>query len=1106
MRPALALSVSSALLTSAALSAEPTRLLRQPDIDAVHVVFCYGGDVWVAGRDGGDARRLTSYPGVESDPCLSPDGSLVAFSGAYDGNTDVYVVPVAGGEPRRLTWHPGEDAVRGWTADGTAVIFASGRTSAPIAYPKLWSVPLAGGAPSPLPVPRAWRGSFSPDGKRLAYQMIEPWETEWRNYRGGQAGPIRIIDLATAAESKLPWDGANDNSPVWLDGSVYFLSDRDLAMNVWSYDLTAAKLTQLTHFKDFDAKSLNGGAGMLVFEQAGYLHALDPRSRALRRLEITAAGDFPWARPHWEKVEKALANPALSPSGKRAAFEARGEILTVPAEKGDARNLTASPAAADRSPAWSPDGQKLAWFSDESGEYRLIIADQNGENRTVVATENPTFFYSPAWSPDSKRIAFTDANRDLWVCEVATKALRRVDNEMFAHPDRVIYPAWSPDSKWVAYTKRLPNQYAAIFLYSIASGAVTQVTDGMSDSRSPAWDAGGKYLYFLASTDYALNVGWLDMTSYDRPTTRAIYLAVLAKDVPSPLLPESDEEKKDEKGKDGKDEKAAENGKDKKAMDPKDAKKEAGKEGEEKKEVVVTIDLDGLAHRIVALDVPARDYQQLAAGAEGTVFYSEAIVNQKGLTLHRYTLEKRKAADVTSGLTGFALSADGKKLLYGTQDNAWAIVDAASEPKPGEPKPGDGKLATSELRVKVDPQLEWRQIFREAVRFQRDYFYVKNVHGLDLSWVERTYGPWVEHVRHRDDLTYVLDILGGETAIGHSFTGGGDMPDVDAVPVGLLGADLAADSGRYRIARIYTGESWNPTLRAPLAAPGVDVREGDYVIAVNGRELTAAMNPYTLFDRTADTQTRLRVNAKPTAEGARDVVVVPVASENALRRYDWIEANRRRVDELSGGKLAYLWLPNTGQGGYANFNRYYFAQAHKQGAVVDERYNGGGSIADYMVDIMARDLLGYFNNPLGDKQPFTAPNAAIWGPKVMIINDAAGSGGDMLPFMFRLKKIGPLVGTRTWGGLVGIWDVPDLIDGGYITAPRGGFYNLAGEWDVEGKGVAPDVEVEMEPRLVNAGHDPQLERAVEVALGLLPEKGVKLLPQPPDPVRVARPR
>jgi len=1102
MLPVRATTVLATVLAATALAGEPTRLLRQPDIDSRRVVFCYAGDVWVAGRDDGDARRLTSFPGVESDPSLSPDGTLVAFSGAYDGNTDVYVVPVAGGEPRRLTWHPGEDLVRGWSADGRAVIFASGRTGAPIPYPKLWSAALAGGAPVPLPLPRAWRGSLSPDGTRVAYQMIEPWETEWRNYRGGQANPIRIVDLATLAETRLPWDGANDSSPVWLGDAVYFLSDRDLAMNVWGYDLGAGKLEQLTFFKDFDAKSLNGGGGMLVFEQAGWLHTLDPRTRALRRLEITAAGDFPWARAHWEKVEKALANPALSPSGKRAAFEARGEILTVPAEKGDARNLTASPGAADRSPAWSPDGRKLAWFSDESGEYRLIVADQNGENRTEIAPEKPTFYYSPAWSPDSRRIAFTDADRDLWVCEVATKKLRRVDNEMFAHPDRVIYPAWSPDSKWIAYTKRLPNQYATIFVYSVASGAVTQITDGMSDSRSPAWDAGGKYLYFLASTDYALNVGWLDMTSYERPTTRAIYLAVLDKDDPSPLLPESDEEAKEKEK--GKDDEAAEKGKETKAKGGKDGKKDAGNEGDndgEKKEVVVTLDLEGLAHRIVALDVPARDYQQLAAGAEGTLFYSEAVVNQKGLTLHRYSLEKRKATAVTTGITGFALSADGKKLLYGTQDSAWAIVDAG-----GEPKPGDGKLATAELRVKVDPPAEWRQIFREAVRFQRDYFYVKNVHGLDLAWAERTYGPWVDHVRHRDDLTYVLDILGGETAVGHSFTGGGDLPDVDAVPVGQLGADLVADSGRYRIAKVYTGESWNPTLRAPLAAPGVDVRAGEYVIAVNGRELTAADNPHALFDRTADTQTRLRVNAKPTAEGARDVVVVPVASEAMLRRYDWIEGNRRRVDELSGGRLAYVWLPNTGQGGYSSFNRYYFAQAHKQGAVVDERFNGGGSIADYMVDIMSRELLGYFNNPLGDRQPFTAPNAAIWGPKVMIINDAAGSGGDMLPFMFRLKKIGPLVGTRTWGGLVGIWDVPDLVDGGYITAPRGGFYDLAGEWDVEGEGIAPDVEVEMEPRLVSAGRDPQLEKAVEVALGLLPEKGVKLLPQPPDPVRVARPR
>jgi tricorn protease len=651
-----------------------------------------------------------------------------------------------------------------------------------------------------------------------------------------------------------------------------------------------------------------------------------------------------------------------------------------------------------------------------------------------------------------------------------------IDNEGFAHPERTIYPEWSPDSKWIAYTKRLNNEYNTIFVYSLDQNKIHQLTDGMSDCRTPAWDKSGKYLYFLSSTNYGLNVGWLDLSSLERPIRRAIYMAVLSADEPSPLLPESDDE---------------------------EAKKEEKKEEDKKdenKNVTVKIDFKGLDQRILSIDVPAREYSGLKTGKEGVLFYLEAVPNEDGLKLNRYNLKDREAKEVISGIQNYTLSADGEKLLYGKSGNQWAIADAN-----GEVKAGEGSLKTSDMEMYLDPLKEAKQIFREAWRFQRDYFYVKNVHGLDLDWAYRTYAPWVDYVKHRSDLTYILDILGGETSIGHSFTGGGDFPDVEHVPVGLLGADYTVENGRFRISKIFDGENWNPDLRAPLSAPGIDVKQGDYLLAINGKELTDTMNLYSLFAQTADKQIMITVNSKPEMTGAREITVVPVGDETTLRQRDWIEGNRRKVDELSKGKLAYVWLPNTSVAGYNNFNRYYFAQKNKKGAVIDERFNGGGFIADYVVDLLSRELLGYFNNPVGDKQPFLAPNAALYGPKVMIINDAAGSGGDMLPYMFRMKKIGPLVGTRTWGGLVGIWDVPDLIDGGYITAPRGGFYNVKGEWDVENKGVAPDVAVEQAPKLVNEGHDPQLEKAVEVAMGLLKTEEVKLLPQPADPIRVKRP-
>ena len=1076
----LAFPLVLALLALTALTAAAeTRLLRSPDVSDSQIVFSYGGDLWIVGREGGAARRLTTNIGREGAAKFSPDGAMVAFSAQYDGNTDVYVVPAAGGEPRRLTWHPAPDGPVGWTPDGSAVVFASFRDSVPIPNPRFWTVPLAGGPPSEMPMPRAWTGQLSPDGSRIAYEPILSWEAEWRNYRGGQNRPIWVLDLDDLSLEKLPWEGSNDRQPVWIGDTIYFLSDRDWAMNVWAYDTGSGELEQLTRFKEFDAKSLEGGGGWLVFEQAGHIHRLDTASGEVARVPIEVRGDFAEARPRWEEVGEMLSQPALSPSGKRAVFEARGEIFTVPAEKGDARNLTSSPGAADRAPAWSPDGRWISWFSDETGEYQLVIADQKGGGRRTIELAEPTFFYTPEWSPDSKHLAFGDADRNLWVVDVATGKRALVDEEGYAVPGRTIYPAWSPDSKWIAYTRRLDNQFNAIHVYGVEDGSRQAITDGLSDSRSPAWDAGGKYLYFMASTDYGVNVGWLDMTRYPQEVNSAIYAAVLAADEPSPLEPESDEEEVDGKG---------------------DEAEGEEEESEDDDTPEVRIDFAGLQDRIVALGIPAGEYLGVETAGEGVLFYAESSGDGPGFTLHRYTLEDRESEPFLSGISSAVVSADGEKLLYGTPDDGWGIVETG-----GSAEVGDGALDTSSLRMKVDPAAEWRQIFREAWRFQRDYFYVDNVHGLDLGEAWEKYSPWLEHVRHRSDLNHLLDILGGETAIGHSFVFGGDTPDVEEVPVGLLGADLEPAAGRFRIRRIYRGESWNPDLRAPLSGPGIDVAEGDYLLAVDGVELTAADNPFSLFDRSADRQTVLTLNREPSLEGARQVTVVPVESDSRLRQRQWVEANRRKVDELSGGRLAYVWLPNTAQSGYTAFNRYYFAQQDRQGAVIDERWNGGGSAADYIVDLLARPLMGYFNNPLGDKKPFTLPGAGLWGPKVMIINDAAGSGGDLLPYMFRLRQIGPLVGTRTWGGLVGIWDVPRLIDGGGITAPRGGFFDLDGEWSVENEGVAPDIEVEQLPAEVAAGRDPQLEKAVAVALELLETQGVELQAQPPDPVRVRRP-
>ncbi len=1062
------------LLILAAANAGETRLLRQPAVSNDHIAFTHGGNVWITGHEGGEARRLTSFQGVESFPKFSPDGRWIAFSGQFGGSTDVYVISVDGSEMKRLTWHPGADLVRGWSPDGR-VIFTSARNSAPSGYPRFFAVGFEEGLPEQLPIPRGYRGEYSPDGRYFAYELVRPSDEEWRNYRGGQNRPVWVLDMEDYSLTELPQeDNARNQYPVWIGNTIYFLSDRDYSMNLYSYDTGSGELTQLTFYSEYDIKYLSAGGGVLVYEYGGDIYRFDPGTRTHEKLSITVRGDFPWAMTGWKNVGNFVTNGSLSPSGVRAVLEARGDIFTVPVEKGDWRNLTASPGVRARNPVWSPCGSYIAWFSDETGDYRLMIGGQDGlEEAREIELPEPNFVYTPAWSPDSKYIIYTDANLKLWLVEVEPGNVRFIDQDRFIHPQRTMDPVWSPDSRYIAYAKRLPNQYHAIKVWSVEDDEVLQLTDGMSDAVSPAWDASGKYLWFLASTNFGLNTGWLDMSAYERPVERAVYLIVLDSEETSPLLPESDEEKP------GNNNGNKDNG--------------DGNNG-----VKVKIDPEGIDQRILSIDVPARNYSNLATAGEGMVFYMESVPGQGGPTLHLYELDKRESISFMSPVHYYSISANGNKLLY-RSGNRWGVVDTK-----GRPSPGDGQIDVSGLQARHDPAREWRQIFNEAWRIYRDYLYVHNYHGADWQEVYNRYEPFVEHVKHRDDLNHILSIMGGEVSMGHSYVRGGDYPDVPRTPAGLLGADLEPDNGRYRISRIFTGENWNPDLRAPLSAPGVKVSEGDYILAIDGVDLRVPVNPYSLLENKANKQTVLRVNSRPDDEGSWLITVVPVSSEMGLRRLAWVEDNRRKVDELSGGKLAYVWLPNTGQAGYSYFNRYYFAQQHKQGAVIDERFNGGGSAADYMVDIMARSLHGFFNNRIDPDLPFTSPGAGIWGPKVMIINEHAGSGGDLLPFMFRKMNIGPLVGTTTWGGLIGIWDYPALIDRGAMVSPRGGFYNVNGEWDVENIGVAPDIEVEMIPGKVIRGQDPQLERAVEEALRLLEEDPVKILPEPDPPVRYRR--
>ena len=1114
MTPARFLSVLVLATLHTVPATAQTRLLRSPTVSQSQIAFAYANNIWVVDRSGGSARRMTSFPGQSSNPKFSPDGKWLAFSAENGGNTDVYVVSSQGGELRRLTWHPSNDIVEGWSPDGAQIVFASTRaTDAPSPAPRFFMIPAQGGMAKPMPMARAFQGKISPDGKRIAYRMASSWDDQRRNYRGGQNRPIWILDLATYDLETPQWTDSRDIDPVWIGNTVFFISDRDGVSNVWSYDRSAKSLRQVTTFKDFEVKSLDAGGGALVFEQGGWIHEMDPASGTVKQVKITVAGDFPWMMPQWKDVSTRVTSLAISPSGKRVAVEARGEIFTIPADKGDVRNLTSASGSGEKAPAWSPDGRFVSYFSDKSGEYKLYIESQDGVSapREITIPE-PTQYYTPAWSPNGKRILFHDTHLRIWTVDVATGAAKIIGNDAWLVPERTLNPAWSPDSRYIAYAKRLPSMYRAIFVHNVETGDTKQVTDGLADAVWPAWDASGKYLWFLASTTYALASQWLDMSSYERPVTRGLYLAVLSKSEPSPLLPESDEEAAragapvPEPGQPPREERRARRdtatGRDSAST----SRDTTVKLRAHPANAMMRIDFDGLQRRIIPVaDLALRDYGQLRAGAPGTVFMIENMAQAgtaqapgaTGGALHRFQLSDRKAIPFVSGVAQYVVSANGLKVLYRTPgaQSALFLVDADKM----APSATQGRLNAT-LRMLVDPKAEFTQIFNEGWRNQRDYFYVKNMHGTDWPKMKQDYGAMLPHVAHRADLNYLLDEMGSETAIGHSYVRGGDMPEVPQSVAGLLGADFAIENGRYRITRIYDAESWNPELRAPLAGPGISAKVGDYILAVDGVELKAPDDIYRLLDGTVNRQTVLTINSRPVVEGARRETVIPVASEQGLRARAWVEKNRRIVDSLSNGLLAYVHVPNTGQGGYTSFNRYYFAQQDRQGAIIDERYNGGGSAADYIIDILQRDFDGYFNSAVGDRYPFTSPSAGIWGPKVMIINEMAGSGGDLMPYMFHRRKIGPLVGKRTWGGLVHTADTPLFIDGGSMIAPRGGFFTRDGKWAVENEGVAPDIDVENFPKDVIAGRDPQLERAVQVALQALKDKPVnRMKTEPPPP-------
>ena len=852
----LPLLTAAAFLAACCAFAQPL-LLQKPAVSQSRIAFSYGGDLWLVGRDGGEARRLTAGVGVESDPQFSPDGAFIAFSGEYDGNRDVYVVPAEGGEPRRLTYHPDPDTVIGWTPDGKRILFRSTRASYS-RFSRLFTVAVEGGGlPDELPLPMAEEGAYSPDGKSFAYVSLPHAFDAWKRYRGGRTSAIWIADLADSHIEKVPRENSNDFGPMWVKDRIYFLSDRNGPVTLFYYDLKTKKIVPALPASGFDLKSASAGPDAIVYEQFGSLHLYDLKSGHERVVEVSIAADLPQTRPAFEKAARYIESAGLSPSGARAVFGARGEILTVPAEKGDVRNLTNTPGVAERYPAWSPDGMRIAYFSDESGEYALHIRAQNGLGEVTKIKLPPSFYDSPVWSPDSKKIAFLDQGERLWYIDLEKREPVKVDADVYKNPGGGLDPAWAPDSRWIAYTKILKNHMRAVFAYSLETGKATQISDAMSDARYAVFDRNGESIYFAASTDVGPTTGWLDMSGMNRPVTRSVYVAVLRKDLPSPLAPESDEEKPD----------AA-----KKKDDDKDKKEPAP----------TRIDFDGIGQRILALPIPARNYGGLYAGKTGVLYLIEdPPVERPGQpeeTVQKFELKTRKTEKFLEGVRAFDVSFDGQKVLYRKGDK-WFIAKADAPPKPG-----DGGLKIDDIEVRVDPRAEWKQMYNEVWRIERDFFYDPNLHGVDLATYKAKYEPYLERLGSRPELNYLFMEMLGELSVGHLYVRGGAQPEVKRVSGGLLGADYKIENGRYRFARVYDGENWNPELRAPLTQPGVNVVAGEYLLAVNGRELKASDEVYSFFEETAGKSVVLKVGPDPGGAKSREVTVVPVESESFLRR------------------------------------------------------------------------------------------------------------------------------------------------------------------------------------------------------------------------------
>ncbi|HUE53079.1 MAG TPA: PDZ domain-containing protein [Terriglobales bacterium] len=1110
------------VMTCACLSAGQEmpegRLMRFPDLYKDKVVFMYGGHLWLASSSGGVARRITSGAGRELFPKFSPDGKWIAFTGQYDGNFNVCLMPADGGQPKQLTFYQGAAAqlndrmgihnqVLTWFPDSKRILFLTRRDASNGWTKRPFSISIDGGLAEPLPVIEGGLTSFSPDGTKIAYNQIFRNFRTWKRYTGGLAQSISVYDLKNNSVEDVPHTEWTDTFPMWSGSTIYFTSDRgpEHRLNLYSYDLNSKQVESLTHFTDFDVMWPSLGPGGIVFENGGYLFTFDLQSKQPKKLTIYLPGDEEQSMKHWVSVTKTITDFDISPEGKRAVFGARGDVFTVPAKDGSVRNLTRTPGIREKSVSWSPNSRWIAYVSDRTGEDEIYITPHDGMGKEQQVTSGyKGFKFGPAWSPDSKKIAWADKDLRLWYITIDDKKPVEVVHGKFF--DITNY-SWSPDSKWLVYDNNDENGNAVVYLYSLADRKTTPITTSMTNSNFAMFDPDGKYLYFLSDRDFNEVLGNIDF-EFANPKTTRVYVVTLRKDEPSPFPALSDEAqvKKDEatEGKETKSEGKAESKEKDKEKDKNKESKEKDKDKEREKPAEFRIDLDGIQNRIVALPTEPAVIGTFAA-AKGFIYYATRPI--QGLSgplpgeapaVHVYDLKERKDKVLIDGVERFALSFDGSKLLYeaGPPDaHSYGIIDAKPD---GPKKVGDGALNLGGMRAEVDPPQEWKQIYNEVWRQERDYFYEAAMNGVDWEKVRDKYAQLLPYVADRYSLTYILGEIIGELSNSHTYVNGGDFPDLHPVNVGLLGADFEADqaSGFYRFKKIYPGENWNPQARSPLTEPGINVKEGDYLVAVNGRSLRARQNPDELFVNTANSTVTLTVNSKPSEDGSRNLQVKPIADEFSLRELNMIETNRKKVDAATNGRVGYIYIPDMGAPGLNEFVKQYFPQIRKEGMIIDVRYNGGGFVDPLIFERLRRVLSGM--NSARNFESGTVPAPVFYGSMACITNHYAASDGDLFSYYFKYYKLGPLIGERTWGGVRGIRGPIPLIDGGYITRPEFARYDLNSKWIVENKGVQPDVVVENRPDLVVKGQDPQLEKAIELVMKDIQANPKKLPPRPPD--------